>query len=224
MTNIIAIMGKKGCGKSTASKHLELSHGFKRISFADPLKCMLLSLGLSSEELWGSKKEVPSELLGGKTPRHAMQTLGTEWGRNLIYKDFWVSAWKLQVGKCSTPIVVDDLRYLNEVKSIKDLGGRIILIERAETTVKDMHISELELEKIPYDVKILNNGSIDNLHLEMSKLLRDIHEKSFLAADKEVQGWSEAEKREKALYLPAKDWEPKHRREKIHEGISKLKI
>ena len=80
MTNIIGIMGKKHCGKSEASKYLELSHGFKRISFADPMKCMLLSLGLSSEELWGNRKEIPSELLGGQTPRYAMRTLGVEWG------------------------------------------------------------------------------------------------------------------------------------------------
>ncbi len=212
MTNIIGIMGKKHCGKSEASKYLELSHGFKRISFADPMKCMLLSLGLSSEELWGNRKEVPSELLGGQTPRHAMQTLGTEWGRNLIHKDIWILAWKLQVGKYSTPVVIDDLRFLNEAKAIKELGGRVILVERAETTTKDMHTSEVELERIPYDVKILNNSSIDNLHLEMSKLLIVQQEDS------------PEEKREKSLNLPAKDWEPKYQREKAHEGISKLKM
>jgi len=197
MTNLIAITGKKGCGKSTASKHLELSHGFKRISFADPLKCMLLSLGLSSEELWGEAKEVPSELLGGQTPRHAMQTLGTEWGRNLVHKDIWILAWKIQVAKCSTPVVVDDLRFLNEAKIVKELGGKIILIERAETTTRGMHISEVELEKIPYDMKIV------------SKLLR-------------TQEGDLVEKYKEILDLPAKEWKPKYQKDKAHNRLSKL--
>ncbi len=209
MTNIIAIMGKKNSGKSEASRHLELTHGFKRISFADPIKCMLLSLGLSSEELWGGRKEDPSELLGGQTPRQAMQILGTEWGRNLIHKDIWTSAWKIQVSKYSKAVVVDDLRFLNEAQAVKELGGRIILIERAEIVSKDMHSSEVEFEKIPHDIKVLNNSSISNLRLEITKLLR-IQQDDIVKRHKEI------------LDLPARDWEPKQKRAVACAGISKL--
>ena len=86
---------------------------------------MLLSFGLIREQLWGDEKETPLDFLGGKTPRQAMQTLGTEWGRNLIYDGIWLHAWERAFNKCSTPVVVDDLRFINEAEMIKRLGGKI---------------------------------------------------------------------------------------------------
>ena len=48
---------------------------------------MLYQLGLGEAHIEGALKEVPCELLGGKTPRYAMQTLGTEWGRDTDQQD-----------------------------------------------------------------------------------------------------------------------------------------
>ena len=175
ITKIIAITGLKGSGKTEISKHLVSHYAFDRISFADPLKIMLRAMGLTYEELWGQEKEVPSELLGGKTPRHAMQTLGTEWGRILIDKDIWCRVWKQGVEATSqTRIVTDDLRFVNEVEIIKSLGGHVIKIVRPGFATKDSHQSELEITKLKYDFKIINDGSIFMLKASVDKVMEKI--------------------------------------------------
>ena len=82
----------------------------------------MAAIGLSAEQIDGSLKETPCDLLCGKTPRQAMQLLGTEWGRDLISPDFWVSAWSAAVDRALTGgaigIVADDCRFLNEVAAI----------------------------------------------------------------------------------------------------------
>lgn len=128
---IIGFMGKKECGKSYAAKYLEHTHNYDRIAFADPIKNMLSVLGLDHEALWGKTKEHPSPLLCGRTARHAMQTLGTEWGRNLIHPDLWVRSWLTLVEPVreDTCVVVEDVRFKNEVDMIKRLKGVVILID-----------------------------------------------------------------------------------------------
>ena len=90
---IIGLTGLAGSGETTVARHLMGMHGFVRHRMAEPLKSMLKALGLTEQQIDGDLKEVPCELLGGKTPRHAMQTLGTEWGRDLISQNLWVKAW-----------------------------------------------------------------------------------------------------------------------------------
>ncbi len=48
----------------------------------------------TEDKIEGSLKAKPCSLLAGKTPRHAMQTLGTEWGRNCIGDGFWINLWR----------------------------------------------------------------------------------------------------------------------------------
>ncbi len=176
ITKIVAITGLKGSGKTEISRYLVSHYAFDRISFADPLKIMLRAMGLTYEELWGQEKEVPSELLGGKTPRHAMQTLGTEWGRILIDKDIWCRVWKQGVEMSSqTRIVTDDLRFPNEVEIIKRLGGHIIKVKRGhEFDTQDTHQSEIEISRLPYDFKIINDGSIFMLKASVDKVMEKI--------------------------------------------------
>ena len=59
---IIAFTGPKGCGKSTAAKHL-VDKGFVRHYFAKPLKEMMKCLGLTEEHVNGSiaMKEAPCD-------------------------------------------------------------------------------------------------------------------------------------------------------------------
>jgi len=92
MRPLIAFIGLSGCGKTTAARYFN-DHGFTRLRFAEPLKRMLRAIGLTDAQLDGDLKEQETNLLCDRTPRHAMQTLGTEWGRNQIDQDFWVNIW-----------------------------------------------------------------------------------------------------------------------------------
>jgi hypothetical protein len=109
---------------------------------------MMRSLGLTDREIDGDHKELPCELLGGKTPRHAMQTIGTEWGRDLIDGDLWINAWKRSIEKLppNVPIVCDDVRFANEAEAIHAMGGVVIRVVR----LGQREFSELEMIGGPF--------------------------------------------------------------------------
>lgn len=166
---IIGFAGLIGAGKTTAALHLVARHGFERVRFAGPLRAMLRALGLTARELEGDLKERPSRLLGGKTPRWALQSLGTEWGRDCIDPDLWVRAWAAAIeGK--PRVVVDDVRFANEVAAIRHLGGRVARIVRprlaailtdrhAMANAAHPHISERSLPRC--DLDVANDGSLE---------------------------------------------------------------
>lgn len=140
---VIAFIGPAGSGKSEAAKYIERAFGFERTRFANPLKNMLkLGLGLTHEQVDGYQKELPTDKLCGRTPRHAMMTLGTEWGRDLIHRDLWAEAWYNTLPNVAR-ISVDDMRFPNEHKLVKKrMGGTIIRIQRAGCTYNPCHPSE----------------------------------------------------------------------------------
>lgn len=142
----IGIMGAKGSGKTTLRKLICASpYAYKPHNFADPIKMMLASIGLTTAELNGDMKENPNEsILGGKTPREAMQTLGTDWGREMIDEDIWVNIWKMLIARHGpvTCIIADDVRFQSEADVILNRGGMLIEVQREGLTYTDKHISE----------------------------------------------------------------------------------
>jgi hypothetical protein len=128
---LLGLCGAIGAGKTTAARSLVARHGFFRVPFAAPLKAMLLALGLPAAALEGAAKEAPHPFLAGRTPRQAMQWLGTEWGRDLIGPDFWVAAWRARLTPLAPGgVVADDVRFANEAAAIRALGGLIVEITR----------------------------------------------------------------------------------------------
>jgi hypothetical protein len=169
MRPIIGFSGPAGSGKSTAAKVLT-DMGWQRVRFAGPLKAMMKALGCSDEEIDGHLKMAPSLLLGGKTPRFAMQTLGTEWGRNLISPTLWTDAWKHQVDSLPSdiPVVVDDVRFPNEAALIRERGGLLIGLRREGYEPSSEHASEAFA--FAPDQWLDNVGEIDTLRYSVSKI------------------------------------------------------
>lgn len=173
MTAVIAFTGPAGCGKSTASDLLIASGmGFRRVKFAGGLKSMLrglyVHLGLPMAEIEakieGDLKEKPCALLGGKTPRYAMQTLGSEWGRDLLDSDLWVKVWEgaaISELKQGGAVVTDDCRFENEAAVIRGIGGLIVGIRRPGLALDvGDHASEAGVEP---DLWVTNDGDIEYL-------------------------------------------------------------
>lgn len=174
---VIGLTGLAGAGKSTAADHLVTAHGFVRVKFAGPLKAMLTALGLTQDEIEGSSKELPCDLLCGRTPRQAMQWLGTDFGRNTIGPDLWVRAWTkaardaLEAG--APGIVADDVRFPNEAEAIRALGGYVLRIERtgAGSASGSGHASEAQT--VPATITLRNDGAAVDLAHGLDAILRD---------------------------------------------------
>lgn len=161
---IIGLTGYAGSGKSTAAKHLVEKHGFTQVKFAGPLKQMMRCLGLGDREIEGDLKEVPHPVLNYKTPRYAMQTLGTEWGRELIGQNLWVNVGVESTHQAlgeGSQVVIDDCRFPNEAAAIKELGGVIIKINRPGVEPVNAHASESQ--ELPVDWEVYNVGTPEAL-------------------------------------------------------------
>ena len=170
MKKIIALIGNKGCGKSVVAFRLRAKFDYTRISLSDPIKEMIGTLpGVEYEHTFGSSKAEPIPKRGGVTSRHLMQTLGTEWGRNLIHPEFWIDIWETRIEHYDL-VVVDDVRFLNEAEKIKKLGGRIIRVIRKTKEPEDTHASEQEHHNIIQDVILTNRfDNLNDLYTEVDK-------------------------------------------------------
>lgn len=157
---IIGLTGRMGSGKSTAARILAEQHDYVILPFAAPLKHMLRALGLSEDEVGGRHKERPSPLLNGKTPRHAMQTLGTEWGRAHMGEDFWFNLWARAAADVldhGGRVVADDVRFVSEAEPIRLMGGIVLeLTGRAAVTLA--HPSEAGLPDRLITARVANDA------------------------------------------------------------------
>jgi len=175
---LIGLVGRKSVGKDTAAMVLT-QQGYQIAKFAGGLKAMIAGylayIGVPEDAIKAiiedyRVKETPSGYFGGKTPRYVMQTLGTEWGRDLIAPQLWVQSclWHCEsLGKA----VITDVRFPNEVAAVKEQGGTVIRIVRNASRV-DNHASENFIDSLAVDHEISNNGTIDELHQKLLTIVK----------------------------------------------------
>ena len=178
---IIGFCGRKRSGKDTAAA-VAVQEGFMQLSFASPMKQMLRQLlhaqGARPHEiqamLEGDLKEVPTPYFNDQSPRHAMQTLGTEWGRKALGDDFWVNTL-MRTSSMYSRVVISDVRFPNEADAIRTKGGLVFRITRPGLANNDNHPSEALIDKITVDGEIENSASLEEFqYIIRNTLLRAI--------------------------------------------------
>jgi len=163
---LIGITGRKGAGKDTVADHLVEIFGYRKHSFADPIKkALALIFGVPDYFFHDpSVKEVPHPLLMGRSPRYLMQTLGTEWGRDLVISDLWARLLIRTVedeAACGHHYaVVPDVRFDSEAQAIKESGGLIWEVTRPDAlySTDDTHRSERGIDRKYIDTVLENNS------------------------------------------------------------------
>lgn len=167
---VVAFTGLAGSGKSTAADYL-VGKGYVRVKFAGPLKAMMRAMGLSEAHIEGDLKELPTPLLAGRTPRHAMQTLGTDWGRDMIGPTLWTGLWYATASDVldhGGRVVCDDCRFANEAEVVRAIGGRVIRLQ-GRGGIAGGHVSESQ--DFPVDCEVVNEGPLDDLRERLNEVL-----------------------------------------------------
>jgi hypothetical protein len=169
---LIGIAGRARSGKDTVANFIIAAIGGYRYSFADPIRAMLVPLGVDmNDPYWQARKEDIIPALG-VSPRRMMQTLGTEWGRNLINPDLWIILAHQRLLQNGPGMVIPDVRFENEAAWIRKHGGWIIHVIRPDAKAIEAHASEDGIEVQDTDAQIFNSGTLEELQLSVRKLLR----------------------------------------------------
>jgi len=164
---IIGVSGKKRSGKDTFFEILKNSlsgkYLIKKYAFADRVKeyaikyFNVLPLEIKKEE-----------------NRFILQGIG-QFVRQEINKDFWVNEVfsDIYLSRFKNPneiSIITDVRYQNEADKITSVdSGILIRIENPNLNLIDYHESENDLDSYPFDMKILNNGSIEDYERSIKK-------------------------------------------------------
>ena len=196
MPKIIAICGAKRSGKDVLAEHLVKNYNYEKIAFADPLKLVVKSLfnfdddqvGIG-EDKGSNRKDIIDERWG-IAPRAALQFFGTEIMQEKIQellptikRNFFANTLKNRIENAEEgkKFVISDLRFIHEydmLANISNIGHKDKMIVRvirpSKNRIKEQepHISEVEYTNIPYDIIMINNGSIDEYISRFEKLIR----------------------------------------------------
>lgn len=184
MKRIIALSGRAGSGKNTVARLL----GGQEISFAEPLKRFCQEVfAFTDEQMWGpsERRNAPDERyqqgIGPLaqplylTPRYALQTLGTDWGRS-CYENVWAELGVRRALQSPAPLVViTDCRFVNEALAVTAAGGEVWRIIRPGAGLggsAGLHPSEAEQESPEFlelvTQTIYNGGTLADLKAQVS--------------------------------------------------------
>jgi hypothetical protein len=142
---------------------------------------------------WADRLKMPK-----LTPRWVLQYWGTEVCRRAFHDDIWVASLENRLRQSKDDIVITDCRFPNELKAIRKAGGKIIRVKRgAEPQWYDdavsmnkgpsrnmnwalskhnieklkIHASETAWIGSKFDAVLDNNGSLDDLYLQIEQIL-----------------------------------------------------
>lgn len=216
MGKIVAIMGLARSGKDTAADYLVRHHGLVRVALADPMKRFCAQVfDFTHDQLHGNLRDAPDHryprltwregstpetevgVTEYLTPRFALQTLGTEWGR-ACYENVWIDyglrvAHTVLEGHDYDPyrgivlrtkppvlfpvrgVVFSDLRFQNEFDAFKKAGALMVRIHRPGTEpVVGLpgHASERDQHVVPdtaFDVVLRNTSTLAHLYWQIAE-------------------------------------------------------
>lgn len=205
MTTIIGICGFIGSGKDTAADYLVNFHEFRRDSFASTLKDAVAAVFGWDRELlegrtksarewreqidpwWAERLKMPN-----LTPRLVLQLWGTEVCRRSFHDDIWIASLESRLRNARDNIVISDCRFPNEIKAIKNAGGKVIRVVRGEDPAwydvavetnkgnfnhmahaySDVHASEWAWVGTNFDAVIDNNSTVDDLYKQIGNIVQ----------------------------------------------------
>ncbi len=187
MTTLIAIGHTARAGKDSAANALVRDLGYKKISFADPLRRLALlvdpmiypqtpavNMAPHNRLAWVVQGSSGWEASKDRWPevRRILQNLGVGC-REVFGEDVWVKL-ALDVALGHDKVVIADCRFLNEAEEVKWAGGFLVKIDRPGYAAGS-HISETELADFDgWDLTIDNSSTIPELEASIVKFAKGL--------------------------------------------------
>ena len=171
---LIGIHGKAQSGKDTVARFIKRQTGGYIYSLTTPIREMLKCIGIDFDNRdWIERHKEDVIPAIGKSPRQLLQTLGTEWGRDLINPNLWIMLATHELEDMGQGMIVPDVRFDNEAATVRaePFGAKIWAITRPGCSVPaGAHVSETTGQRFTPDAVIDNSGDI--LHLRQQVLNR----------------------------------------------------
>lgn len=109
-----------------------------------------------------------------KEVRRLLQRVGTEGGRNVIGDKVWIKLLEEEIKTARTfkknqnvPVVITDVRFLNEADWIRSKDGIVIRVERPGYGPVNKHISDNVVDTSLWDYILPNDGTLEQLELRV---------------------------------------------------------
>lgn len=167
---IIGLTGKARSGKDTVAEHICSTCFFEHYWFSKPMKDACAAMfNWDERHLYGELKEVVDPRFG-VSPRVAVQTLGTEWGRDTINQNIWIERARIEMESFSD-LVISDCRFNNEAEAIREAGGVIVEVVRPNVQQVAEHASEKGIDASLIDFTIVNDGTLTDLYRAVDQFL-----------------------------------------------------
>lgn len=183
MPHVIALTGPKGSGKDTVGQLIKDSFpdSARTIAFADPIKSVMSHLfaldPTNNDEYDVFKRTDLRFVLDGHcrtsiAGRHLVREIGMLM-RSYDEQQF-VRYVQEQIKVHPTKLwVVTDLRFQNELESMRALGAKIIKVKR-DGYDYDGHVTETGFDDSEVDIVINNDGDVETLKQTVAETLDTI--------------------------------------------------
>lgn len=178
---VLGLAGKTRGGKDTVARVVADEFGFYRLAFADTIKDMLCAMLTITRNELERRKDDPDYRIcpDGPTIGEAMQTLGTEWGQDMVSRGIWVHIVKTKIlammdGSAVRCFVVPDVREEHEADWVRRHGQLIHVVGDPHTIVgrhSSGHRSERGIKRQPCDGQIGNGLAEDVIAERMQRLI-----------------------------------------------------
>lgn len=163
---IIGLSGRAGSGKTTVAGMIPDA---VVLQLADPLYTAVSTMLGVPESMLRSPAYKEKPLPGiDKSPRQMLQTLGTEWGREMVDRQIWIRMLERRIDALRNQgvrtIVVADVRFENEAAAIRRMDGEVWRVYRPGAEgVASYHSSEDGVVLDEHEPEIANDGTLDDL-------------------------------------------------------------
>lgn len=181
----IGLTGKAGAGKGVVADYLVEHHGFTKVSFAGPLKKMLLTLDpLLSSDFDDQRYRLSEVIEHGEAHvkqyfpeyRRLLQVLGTDCIRSLD-ETFWVRAAMQQI-TAKGNYVFDDVRFPNEALAVQAQGTLWCIIRDEHDGGAGNHASEQWAGQMNENYHLPNDGTIAELCAQVDSIMSTLKEEA----------------------------------------------